>query len=189
MSEDLLPMQVQLLQAQAGQPAPKRGRPPIDTYSPEIGAKICDAIGAGLTLRQIAEQEDMPSTATIMRWAGKHDDFREMYQFALMALFDEWTHEMVKIAAGEPGLIPERDENGDPEADSASIKGVKQTIQRSRLEIETRFRIMAKRLPKVYGEPAATAAPAEAQGAQAPTPRPLVVVPKGGVFEVVGKAS
>ena len=185
MSEDLLPMQL-VLQAQP-KPAPKRGRP--DTYSPEVGAEICDAIAAGLTLRQIAEQEDMPSTATIMRWAGKHDDFREMYTFALMALFDEWTHEMRAIAAGEPGDIPERDENGDPQADTASVKGVKQTIQRSRLEIETMWRIMAKRCPKVYGEPAATAAPAEPQAAQAPTPRPLVLVPKGDVFEVRGKAS
>lgn len=145
------------------------------SYTDALGAKICDQIADGKTLREVAASRNMPSSATIMRWVGKNPEFREMWGFALMARFDEWANELRKIAAGQPGDVAETCE--DDSDKTVRVAGVKQTIQRSRLEIETMQWIMGKMLPKVYGEPAQSAAPVEVPAIAAPLATQVIVPP------------
>ena len=45
----------------------KTGRP--TTYSPEIAAKICEMLAAGLSLRAICQEPQMPHESTVRQWA------------------------------------------------------------------------------------------------------------------------
>jgi hypothetical protein len=115
-------------------------------YNIELGAQVCEAIGNGMLLHQIAKLPGMPSAATIYSWIGKHAEFREMYEAALMARFDLACEKLEALAKGEPG----------------------EELDRSKYRASILQWIMAKRLPRIYGEPAqaapvAAAAPATPQ--------------------------
>ena len=100
-------------------------------YSIELGAQVCEAIGNGMLLDEIAELPGMPSAATIYSWIRKHAEFAVMYEAAMMARFDLACEELLAIAKGEPG----------------------EELERSQTRIKTLQWIMTKRLPRVYGEP------------------------------------
>jgi hypothetical protein len=104
-------------------------------YNIELGAQVCEAIGNGMLLHQIAKLPGMPSAATIYSWIGKHAEFRDMYEFAMMARFDLMCEELKAISDGKPG----------------------EELDRSLARIKTLQWIMAKRLPRIYGEPARAA--------------------------------
>src|SRR5215471_8680320 len=44
-----------------------KGRP--TTYTPEIAAKICEMLAAGLSLRAICQEPQMPHESTVRQWA------------------------------------------------------------------------------------------------------------------------
>ena len=100
-------------------------------YNIELGAQVCEAIGNGMLLDQIAKLPGMPSAATIYSWASKHAEFAVMYEAALMARFDLACEELEAIAKCEPG----------------------EELDRSKMRTKTLQWIMTKRLPRVYGEP------------------------------------
>jgi hypothetical protein len=115
-------------------------------YNIDLGAQVCEAIGNGMLLHQIAKLPGMPSAATIYSWIGKHAEFRDMYEAAMMARFDLACVKLEALAKGEPG----------------------EELGRSLARIKTLQWIMIKRLPRIYGEPAqaalvAAAAPATPQ--------------------------
>ncbi len=53
-------------------PKPKRK---AVTYTPEIGAAICERIGMCQSLRSICKGSGMPSLRTVMNWQRTHEDF------------------------------------------------------------------------------------------------------------------
>jgi hypothetical protein len=118
-------------------------------YNIELGAQVCEAIGNGMLVHQIAKLPGMPSAATIYSWVGKHTEFAVMYEAALMARFDLACEELLAIAKGEPG----------------------EELDRSQTRIKTLQWIMTKRLPRVYGEPVQ-------QSVQPPTPAQPMHVPR-----------
>ena len=48
-------------------------------YRVRIGQVICQRVAAGMTMRQIAADPDMPSYATIYHWLKLHADFANLY--------------------------------------------------------------------------------------------------------------
>ena len=100
-------------------------------YNIELGAQVCEAIGNGMLLDEIAKLPGMPSAATIYSWISKHPEFAVMYEAAMMARFDLACEELLAIAKGEPG----------------------EELERSQTRIKTLQWIMTKRLPRIYGEP------------------------------------
>ena len=48
-------------------------------YHPVIGRVICERVGSGETVKQVAADPDMPSYVTLYRWLQVHPDFAEMY--------------------------------------------------------------------------------------------------------------
>lgn len=103
------------------------GRP--SGYSLELAAKLCELVGDGMSLHQACQGKGMPHPVTIYRWLTKHPEFRIAYQCALLAKFDEKAEELIAIADAKI------DESVDQE-----------------LMIRTRKWIMAKELPRKYGE-------------------------------------
>lgn len=112
------------------------GRP--SEYTPEKAAVICDRIADGDSLRQICEDEGMPSRGTVFRWladpANKLDGkaFQDQYararEFSADADADDVAHYSRQAANGEI----------EPAAATAAINGLKWSA--------------GKRKPKVYGD-------------------------------------
>jgi hypothetical protein len=115
----------------------KRGRP--TTYTPELGALICDLMAEGQTLRTICADEAMPKVSTIGQWRAAHPEFASLYAHArelageaeadLAKAYSEMTHV----------LLP----NG---------MYVPVDVQRSRLMADTAKWRAAKLFPKDYGD-------------------------------------
>lgn len=120
------------------------GRP--STYSEEMADKVCAAIASTARgLAHICAADDMPSAGTVYGWLGRHPEFIEKYLRAreiqshlvmdqVLDIADDGTNDYVMTDDG-PSL--DRDH-----------------IQRSKLRVETRFRLAGKLNPKRYGDKA-----------------------------------
>ncbi|HEY2534077.1 MAG TPA: hypothetical protein VGJ20_40170 [Xanthobacteraceae bacterium] len=75
---------------------PCAGRP--TTYNVELAAQICESIGNGMSMTKVCAAPGMPSPSTVYLWLGAHPEFVIMYQAALLARFDMWAEELVKVA-------------------------------------------------------------------------------------------
>src|ERR1700710_2323306 len=107
-----------------------RGRPSI--FSPELADRLCERLADGETLRAICRDEGMPNERTVRRWALEHETFAPQYARArgmgYAGLFD--------LILGSPD---------NPEPDPAAVN-------RDRLRIDARKWMLAKALPKIYGD-------------------------------------
>ena len=123
----------------------KVGRP--STYNALIAAEICSRISDGISLRTICKADDMPCTATIFIWFGKHPDFVEQYTRACEARAEAIFEESLEIA--DDGT---NDWMASNKPDNAGYIANGEHIQRSRLRVETRKWFVAKLNPKKYGD-------------------------------------
>jgi hypothetical protein len=105
----------------------KAGRP--SKYSLDIAEQILGRIENGESVRRICQEDGMPSVSTVMLWLADHEDFRSRYTRA----------KQIQVEAMEEELLEFADERAeDP--------------QRSRLQVETRKWLLAKLIPKKYGD-------------------------------------
>jgi hypothetical protein len=74
----------------------KRGRP--SDYYAEIAMTICDRLAEGESLRAICADAGMPDKATVLRWMGRHKEFRDQYAWAREAQADDILEEILEIA-------------------------------------------------------------------------------------------
>jgi len=131
----------------------KIGRP--STFTPEIGAAICDRLASGESMRNICDDPEMPCSSAVYVWLGKGDQetdtdlsaFTAQYARAreaqaeavfddLLEIADDGRNDwMDKQVGREVVRVP------DPEA-----------LQRSRLRVDTRKWILARMKPKRYGD-------------------------------------
>jgi hypothetical protein len=72
----------------------------------------------------------MPGRTTVFRWLGEHEIFRNQYEKAQRERTVAWAEELADIA------------------DEASAE----TVQKARLQIDTRKWLMSKMAPKKYGD-------------------------------------
>lgn len=98
------------------------------TYSADAAAKICAQLTEGMSLRKICAQDGFPDAATVFRWLGKHEEFREQYALARAAQADTYADEIVDIA----------DSEGDP--------------AKARVRVDARKWVASKLKPKAYGD-------------------------------------
>jgi hypothetical protein len=150
---------------------PKGGRP--TEYSLELATRICEQLGQGKLLCEIASEDWMPHAATIYRWLHTHPEFKPMYDAALMARFDLYCEELKSIAKGEPGDVIDTSDEEDEEGNATVTirEGKTESIQRAKLRIETLKWIMGKRLPQVYADqPTVVVAPTQAAVTQEKRP-------------------
>jgi hypothetical protein len=121
------------------------GRP--SNYSADIAATICDRLADGESLRSICASEGMPDKATVLRWIGRHAEFRDEYALAHEEQAEQLLADAVRIADDSS-----RDYVKKTGADGKVTWVVDyENIRRDRLRINTRFRIAALLAPKKYG--------------------------------------
>jgi hypothetical protein len=124
----------------------KRGRPPRDTnklQTPENVERICAALEAGKSLRQIAKELGYSGNPSeISRWGNDPDGahgFQQRYARAMLARW-ECMAEQVSDLAEE---IPPVDAIGHVDTG---------WVQNQRLRIDTKKWLLSKALPKKYGD-------------------------------------
>lgn len=115
------------------------GRP--SSFTDEIADAICDRLAEGESLRKICLSEDMPSKATVFRWLGQNEIFRDQYARAREAQADTMADEILDIA--DDGSNDFMGEDGKYNGDA---------VQRSKLRVDARKWLAAKMLPKKYGD-------------------------------------
>lgn len=120
-----------------------------NTYTEEVGAKICERLAEGYTLRAVCEVPGMPPESTIRRWAIDLDNpFSAQYAHARELGYQRMADDLVDIADGKSVDWLGRD----PEDGSESVDPPKDAVQRDRLRVDTRKWLLSKALPKIYGD-------------------------------------
>lgn len=91
-----------------------------NTYTIELGNKICELITAGYVVKQISKEIEIPYR-TIYEWLSRYDDFKAKYHKAQENRAEVLVDQMLEIA----DELPEYNEKG---IDQGSIQHAKQRI-------------------------------------------------------------
>jgi len=122
------------------------GRPSL--YSPEIAETICKRLAEGESLRAVCRDNEMPSEVTVRRWVlDDHEGFSAQYTRAREAQAHAIADELLEISDDGSNDWMERNDKDNP---GWQLNG--EHVQRSKLRADTRKWLLAKMLPKVYGE-------------------------------------
>lgn len=118
-------------------------REPIHKPADHMDA-ICDWISQGRTLRDYCRQEGAPSYVTVYGWRLNDDAFAERFARARDIGHDAIAEECLEIA-DESAFDAIEGEDG-------TLRANAEVIQRSKLRVETRLKLLAKWSPKKYGD-------------------------------------
>lgn len=114
------------------------------TYDPKTAEAICARIAEGEPLRQICREEDMPAWRTVYDWMEAQPDFAARFARARELGFDAIAEECLEIA--DEGAFDAI------EGEDGALRSNSEVIQRSKLRVETRLKLLAKWSPKRYGD-------------------------------------
>lgn len=119
-----------------------RGRPSI--YSDELIDSICERIMMGESLNRICKDKAMPSYRTVCYWLRDKPDFLQKYTCARVVQMHLLADSILEIADdGSQDTV--LNDNGRAEKNT-------EWISRTRLKLDTRKWLLAKLLPKLYGD-------------------------------------
>jgi hypothetical protein len=120
----------------------KVGRP--SKYSPKLLATICGRLSKGEPLAAICREQGMPDRSVISDWAAKDDSIASAIAHARDMGFDAIAAECLRIA--------DDGSNDTYEDAEGNVRVNFDVIQRSKLRVEARLKLLAKWCPKRYGE-------------------------------------
>lgn len=117
-------------------------------YTKALAEEICQRLADGETLKAICRDKHMPSDAAVRQWAlADKEGFAERYRVAREIGYHGLADEILEISDdGRNDWMRSQD----PENPGYKANG--EVIQRSRLRVDTRKWLLAKALPRVYGE-------------------------------------
>jgi len=127
-----------------------RKPPPIrtTTYTPEMGARICQILSSyprGLKA-MLAEHQGLPSRDTLYHWRNTIPDFATMWETARECQMELWLEDCLDIAddsSGDVRIIG----HDDSEREVCNTE----FVNRSKLRVETRLKMIEKIAPKKFG--------------------------------------
>ncbi len=119
------------------------------TFDPKIADRICERIGTGETLRAICREDGNPSYVTFYTWIKENPELAERFADARARGFDAIAAECLEIADDATNDFMDR-KDADGEVVGQQLNA--EHVQRSKLRIETRLKLLAKWDPKRYGE-------------------------------------
>jgi hypothetical protein len=125
----------------------KRQRAPKVSYSLELANRICEELSKGIPLRTVCAKPGMPSYSAVRKWEIENEEFKALSIRAREIGCHAIADECMEIADNATNDWMETVEDG-----NTAYKLNGEHIQRSRLRIETRMRLLGKWLPKVYGD-------------------------------------
>jgi hypothetical protein len=125
----------------------KIGRP--SAYTQQTADEICFRLSEGESLRTILKDDHMPSMSMVFRWLAdeQYKSFREQYAHAKEVCLEHMAEEMLEIA-DETAFDTVETQHG--------FKADSEWIQRSKLRVDTRKWLLAKLMPKKYGDKTTT---------------------------------
>lgn len=120
----------------------KGGRP--SKYTPELVDEICQRLSAGEPLAQVCRDDHMPHPSTVRDWADASPAVSRLIARAREDGHDAIARDALNIAD---------DGTRDYSVDEEGRQVVNHDhIQRSKLRVETRLKLLAKWDPKRYGD-------------------------------------
>lgn len=119
----------------------KTGRP--STYDPAVATKICEQLSDGIPLREICRQAGMPPWQTVYSWMDRDAALVEAIARARELGYDAIAEDCLRIADDTANDYVETEHGPRLNAEH---------VQRSKLRIETRLKLLAKWNPKKFGE-------------------------------------
>lgn len=132
----------------AKQPVKKRGVGKPSKCTPALVKEICQRLSLGEPLAQICRDKHIPCPSTIRRWADKDESISLLIARARDDGFDYIAADCFNIADdGTNDYMQSLDSDG---AMAFKLNG--EHIQRSKLRIDTRLKLLAKWNPKKYGD-------------------------------------
>jgi hypothetical protein len=152
----------------------KVGRPSL--YTPELVDAICERLATGEPLACICRDEGMPHRSTVDDWANEDSDRgRDVSRRIARARedgHDAIAREALEIADDSRNdYIDRLADEGDERAQEVRLNG--EHVQRSRLRVDTRLKLLAKWDPKRYGDKVQHA---DADGGKLPERSPIIVI-------------
>lgn len=123
---------------------PKAKNVPVVTttrvgFSEELFADMLERIACGESVKSICDESGYPARKTFYSWVLNNDDLRIRYETALVARHYAMADETLEIADEPVGSL----ESG------ATDSGA---VQKQRLQVDTRKWLLAKMVPKKYGD-------------------------------------
>lgn len=127
-------------------PKQPRGRPCV--YTDAAAESICAQLADGLSLRKICSADGMPKESTVRNWvADDVSGFAARYARAREIGYERLAEELLEIADTPLiGIKTKTNEKGEVETQEADM------IEHRRLQVDTRKWMLAKMLPKRYGD-------------------------------------
>lgn len=135
---------------------------PASKYTVEIAREICRQLAEGVPLREICRQDGMPEWRTIYDWMVKDDAAVAAGGGAGLSASIARAREIGYDAMAEDCLRIADDAANDWMETEHGPRLNAEHVQRSKLRIETRLKLLAKWNPKKYGERVAVAGDADA---------------------------
>lgn len=111
--------------------------------TPELVDAILARLAKGEPLAVICRSEGMPDRRTVNRWRSEDEDLDARFQEARDDGFDA-------IAAAALAIADDGSEDYKPGKDGPTLDS--EHVQRSRLRVDTRLKLLAKWDPKRYGD-------------------------------------
>jgi hypothetical protein len=124
---------------------PKRPQGRQSTYTEALADHIIDLLSEGTPLREICRMEGMPNWSTVYRWQAQNPAFATRFAIAREMGEDALAHECLEIADDKSKDMVEDPTTGVPRLNT-------EHVQRSKLRIDTRLKLLAKWNPKKYGD-------------------------------------
>lgn len=121
--------------------------------TPEVEQRIIDGLCDGIPLRELCRQEGMPNWRTVYHWLDADPELAARVARARELGFDAIAEDILDIADdGTNDWVERKRQNG-------TVMTVidSEHVQRSKLRIETRLKLLACWDPKKYGEKKTTA--------------------------------
>lgn len=127
------------------------GRP--TDYTEELAAELCGYVSLGESLRKVCRRKGMPAPSTVFLWLQKYERFSEQYARAKEEAADMFIEDILEIADNaKKDKIPVYKVNEDGEKVVVGYQESKTSVQRARVQIDSRKWLAMKLKPKKYGE-------------------------------------
>lgn len=117
-------------------------------FSQEIADKICERVANGEPLRKICREYGMPSKSVFYRWLESDPELEGRFARARKEGYDAIAEESLEIADDATNDYMQRVTQA---GETVPVFDAEH-VQRSKLRIETRLKLLAKWDPKRYGE-------------------------------------
>lgn len=118
-------------------------------YTPEVATEICEKLSQGIPLAEICRGEGMPAVRTVSDWKRNHDGFAAAFAQARDDGFDALAAQCLNIADDS---AQDFIEGVEVTPGTKAVAFNAEHVQRSKLRVETRLKLLAKWDPKRYGE-------------------------------------